>query len=124
MAREDVVAMAQALLRAQKLDDVGAHAEAGAAYAVAADAAEELDVPGVALAARNLARRSLVAAWAQQRWPAEWIHISDVVPLRKSSEELTFFGVRRPRRPAPRRGAERQEFTYVVVGRAGRIRVV
>ena len=80
--------------RARELADNDMDEEAAATYRVAADLREELGDKYYALTNRGAARRLLVTAWAQKRWPGQvtWPQVFALLPKggRRDRENWTF----------------------------------
>ena len=109
-----LLADATELVRAKRFRD------AAAAYAVAADLAEELGERDVARLTRTNARRYLVVDWAQRRWPAEGISADDVGRRWRHPEDVH----KEEREFAVRRSGLASRWIVVSVSRRGRVTIL
>ena len=113
---------------AARLERAGDYTSARDAFLVVGDAAEEIGNMEYARDARRRAMTNHVTAWARQRWPAERIHIFDVM---FSQFPFGTFGRRRSRvdmhirrsTTAAHVTVGRRTVAHVTVGRRGDIRL-
>ena len=117
-SRDPVQQLEELTNRAVELENMDMNVEAAEAFAVAADAAEQIGRTDEARMLRTYMRRNLVVRWAQKRWPDQRpIGRNEVIP------QTSYAGIPHKKEIRLFRVSLRHRDIFVKIDRRGRIRV-